>query len=43
MITWLLIKLGIRCPECGGHLFSWSYGKSKCNRDGDINVTHTLY
>lgn len=32
-----------RCPECGGTLFTWSYGKPKCNRDGDQTVTHEIY
>jgi hypothetical protein len=32
-----------RCRECGGTLFTWSYGKQKCNRDGDKNVEHQTY
>ena len=46
MIRYLLIKLGIicpSCPECGGSLFTWSYGKLKCNRDGDTQAKHTIY
>lgn len=31
------------CPECDGTLFTWSYGKLKCNRDGRANVTHRIY